>query len=308
MNIRKLASLGGALLLATTSFVQAAEPATQVLRGRTYVKRESGPLEADVYMPAGKGPFPGMLVVHGGAWRIGTRAQLAGVAAALAEHGYTAVAISYRLAPASPFPAQIYDCQAAVRWMRANASELKIDPQHIGGFGYSAGGHLVALLGVLSDKDFKEEGVPKDAPSARLQVVLAGGAPCDFRELPPDSGMLSYWLAGTRAEKPDNYCNASPANFITADDPPMYFFHGVDDVLVPVTSPEKMVESLKAAGLTAEMHEVKNAGHLQTMFDRGAIEQAKVFADHYLKQAGAAIPARPSATTTKTSGETSDGR
>lgn len=242
-------------------------------------------------MPSGNGPFPGMLVVHGGAWRIGTRAQLAGVAATLAEQGYTAVAISYRLAPSATFPAQIYDCQAAVRWMRKNASEYKIDPQHIGGFGYSAGGHLVALLGVLNDKDFKEEGVPADAPSARLQVVLAGGAPCDFRDLPPRSGILSYWLAGTRAEKPDNYCNASPANFITADDPPMYFFHGVDDAIVPVNSPEKMVESLKAAGLTAEMHEVKNAGHLQTMFDRGAIEQAKIFADHYLKPVDATAAA-----------------
>lgn len=291
MNIRTLVGLACVALFTATGISAAAEPTTQVLRGRTYMKRDSGPLEADVYMPSGKGPFPGMLVVHGGAWRIGTRAQLAGVAATLAEHGYTAVAISYRLAPSATFPAQIYDCQAAVRWMRKNASEYKIDPQHIGGFGYSAGGHLVALLGALGDNELKEEGVPADAPSARLQVVLAGGAPCDFRDLPPGSGILSYWLAGTRAEKPDNYCNASPANFITADDPPMYFFHGVDDAIVPVTSPEKMVESLKAAGLMAEMHEVKNAGHLQTMFDRGAIDQAKLFADHYLKRVDTAAAA-----------------
>ena len=188
MKIRTLADLACVALFIATGISIAAEPTTQVLRGRTYVKRDSGPLDADVYMPTGKGPFPGMLVVHGGAWRVGTRAQLAGVAATLAEHGYTAVAISYRLAPSATFPAQIYDCQAAVRWMRTNASELKIDPQHIGGFGYSAGGHLVALLGVLSDKDFKEEGIPADSASARLQVVLAGGAPCDFRDLPPGSG------------------------------------------------------------------------------------------------------------------------
>ncbi len=71
------------------------------------------------------------------------------LAHALAEHGYTAVAIDYRLAPQYKFPAQIYDCQAAVRWMRERATEFKIDPSRIGGFGYSAGGHLVALLGTL---------------------------------------------------------------------------------------------------------------------------------------------------------------
>src|SRR5262249_35028498 len=130
-------------------------------------------------------PFPGMLVVHGGAWRVGSRAQLAWIASALADRGYTAVAISYRLAPSATFPAQLYDCQAAVRWMRSHASEYKIDPKHIGGFGYSAGGHLVALLGALDDNELKEDGLPADAPSARLQVVLAGGAPCDFRDLPP---------------------------------------------------------------------------------------------------------------------------
>ena len=78
-------------------------------------------------MPSsGDGPFPGVLVVHGGAWRMGTRGQLAGVAQELAKNGFTAVAISYRLAPQYKFPAQIEDCKAAVRWMRTNAVRLKI--------------------------------------------------------------------------------------------------------------------------------------------------------------------------------------
>jgi triacylglycerol lipase len=226
-----------------------------------------------------------MLVVHGGAWRVGSRAQLAGIAKKFAEHGYVAVAISYRLAPQSTFPAQIYDCQAAVRWMRTHASEFKIDPQRIGGFGYSAGGHLVALLGTLDDDSLKEPGVAANAPSARLQCVLAGGAPCDFRDLPPDASFLAYWLAGTPAEKPDNYRNASPANFITPDDPPMYFFSGEEDVIVPVSSPRKMVDALQKAGVKAEMHAVKNSGHIQTLFDVAAIEGAFEFADEHLKNA-----------------------
>lgn len=266
-----------------TPLLNAEEPTVDVLRSRTYVARDTGPLEADVYMPHAAGAFPGMLVVHGGAWRIGTRAQLAGMASRFAEHGYTAVAISYRLAPAAKFPAQIYDCQAAVRWMRSHAAEFKIDPQHIGGFGYSAGGHLVALMGTLADNQLREEGVAADAPSARLQCVLAGGAPCDFRDMPANGQMLAYWLGGTRAERPANYRDASPANFVTSDDPPMYFFSGEDDFLVPITSPRRMVNVLLAAGVAAEMYTVKHSGHIPTLFDRGALEHAISFADQHLK-------------------------
>ncbi len=290
MHAFKSANLIGLILLGFCATAGAADPEIEILRSRTYVTRDSGALDADIYMPPGAGPFPGMLVVHGGAWRMGSRAQLASVAARFAEHGYVAVAISYRLAPQSKFPAQIYDCQAAVRWMRTHASEFKIDPQRIGGFGYSAGGHLVALLGTLDDNEFKETGVPKDAPSARLQCVVAGGAPCDFRELPADSGFLSYWLAGSRAEKSDNYRNASPAAFITPDDPPMYFFSGVDDALVPIASPQKMVASLQKAGVTAEMHAIKNAGHLQALFDQSAIDNGFSFADRVLKSTTATSP------------------
>jgi triacylglycerol lipase len=153
----------------------------------------------------------------------------------------------------------------------------------MGGFGYSAGGHLVALLGALDDDDFREPGVPIDAPSARLQVCLAGGAPCDFRDLPANGDRLAYWLGGSRAARPDAYRDASPAAFVTPDDPPMFFFHGVDDLLVPIASPARMVELLKQAGDTAEIYPIKNAGHLQAVMDRQALEKAIAFADLHLK-------------------------
>jgi acetyl esterase/lipase len=224
-----------------------------------------------------------VLVVHGGAWSMGTRAQLAAVAIALARHGYTAATISYRLAPKDPFPAQIYDCQAAVRWLRENAGEFKIDPTRIGGFGYSAGGHLVALLGTLGDDDFREGGVPADAPSARLQAVVAGGTPCDFRGLPANSRRLAYWLGGTPSDKPDAYRFASPAAFITADDPPMFFFHGERDRLVPIHSPRRMVESLAVAGVEAKLHTIHNTGHIGALFDPETLAMALAFADRNLK-------------------------
>jgi acetyl esterase/lipase len=304
MQSRHTPWLFAAILLAFTSIANGDEPTFDVQYSRTYVTRDTGPLDADVYMPHGAGPFPAMLVVHGGAWRVGTRAQLAGISSQFARHGYTAVAISYRLAPQSKFPAQLYDCQAAVRWMRTNAAQFKIDPERIGGFGYSAGGHLVALLGALDDKSPREPGIPSDAPSARLQCVLAGGAPCDFRNIAEDSAQIAYWLGGTRGEKPENYRDASPATFISSDDPPMYFFSGEDDILVPISSPRKMVDSLQAAGVTAEIYSIKNAGHLQAFFDQGAIDHAFTFADRYLKNehsqrvaaAAEAAPSRSEAT------------
>lgn len=254
-----------------------------VVRSQVYVERDSGPLEADVYLPHGNGPFPAMLVVHGGAWASGTREQLAGAAEKLAEDGYVAIAISYRLAPKYRFPAQIYDCQAAVRWLRTNAVKFKVDPNRVGGFGYSAGGHLVALLGALNDDDFREDGIPAGAPSARLEVVLAGGAPCDFRSLPEKSTLLAYWLGGSPAEQPEAYRQASPATYVSSDDPPMFFFHGGADNLVPIRSPRRMVDALAAAGVKAEFFEVPNADHMAAAINRDALTQAVTFADHYLK-------------------------
>jgi acetyl esterase/lipase len=267
----------------------AAESEVDISTGVAYCQRDAGPLKADIYLPKGVGPFPGMLVVHGGAWAMGTREQLAGAALFLAEHGYTAVSIEYRLAPQDKWPAQIYDCAAAVRWMRAHASEYKIDPTRIGAFGYSAGGHLAALLGVLGDDQLRESGVAADAPSARLQVVLAGGAPCDFRVIAPDSDRLAYWLGGTPAEKPDAYRDASPANYVTASASPMFFFHGESDELVQIRSPQKMVERLRELGVPAEFYTVKGAGHIPAALDQTAREKALAFADHVLK--GVPLPA-----------------
>lgn len=269
--------------VATYDAMAMGEESYDVVRDQVYVERDSGPLAADVYVPHGDGPFPAMIVVHGGAWASGTREQLAGFAQALAKAGYTSVAISYRLAPKQKFPAQVYDCQAAVRWLRSHAAKYKVDAGRVGGFGYSAGGHLVALLGAMDDDDFREASVPADAPSARLQVVIAGGAPCDFRVLPADSQRLAYWLGGTPAEKPGAYEHASPTSYVTSDDPPMYFYHGGGDNLVPIRSPQRMVQRLKEAGVPVEFYEVPGAGHMGAVADPTALGHALAFADRYLK-------------------------
>jgi triacylglycerol lipase len=291
------------MTLATIACLASAEMASadtnvDISTGVVFAQRDAGPLKADVFVPKGEGPFPGMLVVHGGAWMMGTREQLAGAALFLAEHSYVAVAIDYRLAPQDKWPAQIYDCSAAVRWMREHAKEYKIDPAKIGAFGYSAGGHLVALLGVLKDDELREPGVAADSPSAQLQVVLAGGAPCDFRLIPPDNDRLAYWLGGTPSDKPDAYRDASPAKYVAAGDPPMFFFHGDSDELVQMRSPQKMVERLHDLGIESEFYTVKDAGHIPAAMDQGARQRALEFADHVLK--GEPLKPEPSATSSAT--------
>lgn len=256
--------------------------------GVTYLERESGSLKADLYIPRGDGQHPGVLVVHGGAWKMGNRAQLSGVAQLLAQAGFSAVAISYRLAPEFKFPAQIEDCKAAVRWMREHADELKLDPERIGGFGYSAGAQLVALLGTTDIKDGLE-GIdhPEQHASTRLQAVVGGGTPCDFRAFPIDEGWLGFWLGGTRRNLPEQYRLASPAAFVSADDPPMFFFHGENDELVPLSLPEGMCASMTTCGCKAELYVIPAIGHTAAAMDRDAVEKSIAFLADQLKSEAA---------------------
>lgn len=217
---------------------------------------------------------------------MGSRGQLSGVAQMLAQHGFTAVAISYRLAPAHKFPAQIEDCKEAVRWMRANAERLKIDPDNIGGFGYSAGAHLVSLLGTTGPEDGLEGVTHADSlPSTRLQCVACGGAPCDLRPIPDDVDGLAFFLGGSPATCRDKYRLASPAAFVSADDPPFFFFHGEQDELVPLASPALMQRELQRAGVKSELYIVPKLGHVAASFDREAIERSiRFLAEHLQKQ------------------------
>ncbi len=245
----------------------AAEPAYETIRDLVYASRNDQPLRADVYRPTGQGPFPAVLCVHGGAWMFGSKSHVAGIARRLAEAGYTAVAVNYRLAPKHKFPAQLEDCRAALLWMRKDAKQHKIDPNRLAAWGYSAGGHLVALLG---------------ASGTGLKAVVAGGAPCDFRQTPPDSPKFAFWLGGTRGRLPKVYRSASPANFVSPDDPPMFFYHGQRDSAVRLDQPTAMVAKLKRSGVTAKMYVIPDSGHLGAFFNRKALAEGIKFLDKHL--------------------------
>ena len=253
--------------------------------GVVYREADNYKLKCDIYMPEGDGPFPAILAVHGGAWRQGTKLTMLRHAWRMAGSGYVVMAINYRHAPKHPFPAQVHDCKHAVRWMRANAAEYKIDPKQIGAYGYSAGGHLVAMLGTSDSNDGLDGEIAPGTETfdARVSAVVAGGAPCDFSWIEDDSRVLTYWLGGSREKKPEAYRLASPTTFVTADDPPFFFYHGDSDFLVPMESSKKLHQLLLDTKVDSQHFVLENTGHLGAFSDLDWMDKAIEFFDRQLK-------------------------
>jgi acetyl esterase/lipase len=265
-------------------------PAVEITRDVTYAERGDRELRADIYRPTDGGVHPGILVVHGGGWRHGSKWHMARIARRLAENGYVAVSIDYRLAPRHRFPAQVHDCKEAVRWMRRNAAKLGIDPEHIGGFGYSAGGHLVSMLATTDEDDGFEGGGTAGGPPTRIEAAVAGAPPTDLRRFVYNPVFYSF-LGGSKTALPATYAVASPITFVTSDDPPMFFYHGRHDWMVDVSQSQTMVSSLQSAGVPVEYHE-GGGGHFTTfLFDNAAVDDAVAFLDRWLKEPASQIAA-----------------
>jgi acetyl esterase/lipase len=235
-------------------------------------------LLADVYRPAGAGPFPSVLLIHGGAWKRGDRAQVEGLAGRLAARGYLVVNTTYRLVPDHVWPAQLHDVQQALRWMRSHeGAQRGIDPARIGTFGYSAGGHLAALLGGAAD-DPRWGGA-----DLSVRAVVAGGTPSDlpvFR----DGKLVPAFIGKPYAQAAQSYADASPISYVTRGDPPVFQYHAGFDRLVPIEQAERYKAALDAAGVTNELFVIRGHGHITGFFfDGAAIDAALEFLDRYLR-------------------------
>lgn len=253
--------------------------------GVVYRKTPEYEIKCDVYVPEGEGPFPAVIAVHGGAWRQGSKLTMRRHAKRMAQAGYVVVAINYRHAPRYPFPAQVHDCKHAVRWTKSNAQKYKIDPLRVGAFGYSAGGHLVAMLGTTDAADGLEGEIVEGLGEfdSRVKAVAAGGTPGEFSWINGDSPVLGYWLGGTRNQFPQTYRAASPTSFVSPDDPPFFLFHGDSDLLVPQTSPLKLHELLLKFGVPSQLSISPGDGHLTTFSDIGWMDRSIEFFDIHLK-------------------------
>jgi acetyl esterase/lipase len=230
-------------------------------------------LAADLYVPGAQAPRPAVLVVHGGGWERRARDDMDGIAGRLAARGFVVMNVAYRFAPAHRFPAQLHDLQQAVRWMRSTGPGYGIDPRRIGAFGYSSGGHLVALLGTVSNGDALDQ--PHGGAQTRLQAVVAGGMPSDLRKF-AGGRLVPQFLGATRAENPALFAAASPIVHVTPDDPPMFLYHGGGDRLVEVSHAEDMKRALDEAGVRAELRVVPLLGHVLTFLLARGTENAAI--------------------------------
>jgi acetyl esterase/lipase len=223
-------------------------------------------MQLDLALPKeGKGPFPCVVCLHGGGWRGGKRQDLTKLTEFLAGKGFVAATITYRLAPDHRFPAQIEDCKAAVRWLRANAAKYHINPQKIGAVGFSAGGHLASLLGT-ADKDSGLEGEGGNLDqSSRVQAVVNYFGPTDFTtktwSAHVKDAFIIPFLGGTMQDKRAVYEKASPVTHVSKDDPPFLFFHGDKDSLVGVDQPQILSKKLQEAGVSAKVVVLEGEGH-----------------------------------------------
>lgn len=223
-------------------------------------------LKMDLYPPTGSpqdGPTPAVVYVHGGGWMQGDKNEGsgAGIYPLLQRSGFLVAAINYRLAPQYKFPAQIIDVKCAVRYLRANAAAYNIDPQRIGAVGGSAGGHLVALLGVTTAEAGWDTGEYADQ-SSRVQAVVDMFGPTDLTQLPLTANRgLGKEVFGLTGRNDPLLLAYSPVTYITPDDPPFLILHGDQDELVPLQQSQILYERLQAAGVPAELVVVKNAMH-----------------------------------------------
>ena len=225
---------------------------------RVYLEHASGSLEATIYQPQGQGPFPGLMDVHGGRWFLNDRTDDHPMNMALASSGIVVVAVDFRLAPDHPYPAQVMDTNYAIRWMKANARQINIDPAWVGALGCSSGGHTVALNGMR----------PRDPRYASL--ALPGGEDVDaslrfmvgcWPVLDPHARYLwareigdDRFIGPTESYFPDpeSLHEGNPQKALERGEevelPPTIIIQGTNDSNIPLFIPEKFEAAYRAAG------------------------------------------------------------
>lgn len=248
-----------------------------------YAQVDGTDLKLDLHIPNAAHSPPLLVWIHGGGWRAGSRKNPKLLE--MTTSGYAVASISYRFTDKAIFPAQIYDCKAAIRWLRGNAKQHGYNADAIAVAGSSAGGHLALLLGVSGDVRELEGSVGEHADqSSRVQAVIDYYGPSDFvlrgktqpeRAYTEKSGSFAL-LGGVRDGKVSDELQrqASPAQYVSADDPPLLIFHGDADKTVLLDQSERIATLYEDAGLDSKLVVLKNAAHGGRDFFRGQHFQA----------------------------------
>jgi acetyl esterase/lipase len=262
-------------------------------RDLAYVENGHSRQKLDLYLPeSSSGPLPLLIWIHGGAWLAGSKEQCFPLRMGFVEKGYAVASIGYRLSSDAPFPAQIEDCKAAIRWLRANAAKYGLDSQKFGVWGSSAGGHLAAMVGTTGDTTDFDKGANREL-SSRVQAVCDFYGPSDLLRFAVTPGYESHagsqspesrLIGGAVLENKDKAERASPVTFISKEDPPFLIIHGDKDPTVAPQQSELLHAALKRAGVPSEHHVLPGAGHGGPAFNAPkVIEQVDTFFRQNLK-------------------------
>ncbi|MGH8446070.1 MAG: alpha/beta hydrolase [Solimonas sp.] len=237
-------------------------------------------LRGDLYAPeaAGSELRPAVVLVHGGAWFRGNRGEMIHIAQALAERGYIAFSVDYRLVPQARYPAPVDDVRVAVRWLDAHADELGVDRRRIALWGYSSGAQIAALLAADA-----QPGAP------RIKAAVLGAMPADLVQM-ADLRIVERYIGLPLDEARDAYVSASPLARINAHSAPMFLYHGSWDWMIGPDNARRMYAGLQALGVTSELYLQPGTGHFTTfLYDRGALRAALAFLDRQLDVAPPAL-------------------
>ncbi len=257
------------LILAASAAAIAADlaipPDVTVDHAVDYTSIPHGRLAMDIARPKAPGQYPGIVMIHGGGFSAGNRESYLPMAVRLAQNGYVAATISYRLTPTYQFPIPLYDVKAAVRFLRANSAKYGVDKEHMAAIGVSAGATWSQMLAVTRNMPQFEGSGAARGESSSVDCAISFYGRSDMRRAYEGSRnaaeALPALLGGDRMHALDMHFRASPINWVTPDSAPILAIHGTRDQNVPFEQSVWLVERLRSTGVEAELETIAEAGH-----------------------------------------------
>lgn len=218
-------------------------------------------LKVDVYHPNEKAdqPFPAVLLIHGGGWVSGSKENLRPMAQRLAQEGFVAIVVEYRLSMEAPYPAAVIDIKAALDWMRKNSSEYNLDKNKVAVLGASAGAQLATLVGVTPGFDIYEENECQISDGVQAIVNIDGIVSFIHPEAAAEGEIAGLWLGGMRDENPSNWKEASPLEYVNENTPPTIFINSAQPRFH--AGRDDMIKILKNNNIYSEVHTVPETPH-----------------------------------------------
>ena len=285
----------------------------KVMRDLTYLSSGDPAQKLDLYVPeqASERPLPLVIWIHGGGWEAGSKDGC--YLQYLVGQGYAAASIEYRFSQKALFPAQIQDCLAAIRWLRANSKKYNLDAKHFGVGGDSAGGHLAALVGTAGGKKAFAPIGGNENQSDRVQAVVDFYGPADFNTVMSQAAAdktknafnfnhgdpYSQLIGANLGEDKAKGDAVSPIHYVGKGSPPFLILHGTVDNLVPYAQSVELLDRLHKVGVDAMLQSFPNSGHGGPAFNYAAVHKLiKDFFDKHLRNARVKVETLPGSAVT----------